>query len=533
MLKPRAYDNFRPPVREVRHRDGELPYSLLASKFEETDMGEDTNEKLQTMWRGTLKDRGPDQSMFTHEEKRIDRGSRQALNLRYNGHLGSGEYAPDHSEMMLDFAGEEWRDPRGTAVDADMKLMRKQQEARMKFRRMDSDAEFRTTGGGVAPQQMIRDIRKAQTLSGVRQRNFLESIDGRREGLRREYKKVTKVGTSVNDLGAHSYTDILTDSALTPQRKTEIVSNLTDTGGFGVGVTKMYHQAVPDHTVTVASYGEIPGRRLAEFAPTTTEHRMRVEEDVKHNKEKMAAVYTAMNKQVAGAVAGLEDASNAADETFATETNRRNEVSAAWTGGRREREESMISVSAEYLDTPTQRKQNHSVNRVDRMSNIDQDTAAEKLSAVAHMRKQLDKTAKGAVISETDMKGKDLTRGGRIVKSARMYAPTRPDRDMSAIDLQNSVAVTAKYKTKLRDKHASIVGTSDPTITMSTSRESKNNRRRMDRSDVGLAHSGMNSGADLPGSDNQSSGKRFSRHPSIRFVNRDLSSDYREDNIDR
>src|SRR6184192_3064866 len=109
---------------DIGLRYGKMPSSMLMSKFEETDMGEDENV-YDDYARNTLTDRRPDTNYLAHEEPRGGvNQSKGYLNLIHYGHRGNSD-DPNHSEICL---GETAPDPRGTADTPDIKNFKEQND---------------------------------------------------------------------------------------------------------------------------------------------------------------------------------------------------------------------------------------------------------------------------------------------------------------------------------------------------------------------------------------------------------------------
>ncbi len=512
-------------------RTGDMPISMLVAKFDETDINDDPVSTLQSEWRSTLKDRTGDKNLFTHEETRRDRGSRQALNLRYNGHLGSDVDGPRHSEMMLDFIESDWRDPRGTVDPADMKEMRRQQTARLKFQRIDSDAEFRTTGGGVAPQQMVRDERQAHLLVAPRWKNFEESTDGRREGLRREYSH--KSAANKTSHSVTSYGDIIKDSALNVQRKTEIVSNLTDSGALGVGSSRMYHQSVPDHVVTVASYGEVPGRSM--LVPSAggglKPHIGTIEGAVRDNRvsETMTTMYTVMTQQARKADCGSEDAENSYDQSMLNVSDRKHleatkDMNYLWYA-------TLADFQSDGKLTSTHRKHKSGISSARLGENTAHDGDLTNESIILTMKQSLNKSepVSGAVGSKVNSEWSPLSTSGEhfTQRSSRMkmysQQTNQNNQVVDAIEIGHSVAVKQYKVGAIQDKLNRQY--SETTIMRGTSRETIPNRRNRVGNRYMKAGNGSTADGGIKVTTDNNTIDRHSKHPTSKYVNRDLTSD--------
>ncbi len=200
-------------------RYGDMPDELLISRYDETDAGcENTYDDFV---RDEIRDFTPDKPLFEYEEPRTGGANRAygRLELIHYGHRGKAD-TPYVPERFDGFAGVEDRDPRGTATDPDLKELRKQQEARMRFIRWDKDDSPFTTSGGISETQMMAAKQDAYRRAKSLLKTFDRSIDGRREGMRRAYSIESKIPKQIV---VQSYGDSIKDAALTPTRRVNIL----------------------------------------------------------------------------------------------------------------------------------------------------------------------------------------------------------------------------------------------------------------------------------------------------------------------
>lgn len=198
---------------------GSMPPSLLTSKFEETDIG-DEEDRYDNYARSNLVDWGPDTCTFEHEKPRGGVNARSGrLQAQYYGHRGDADI-PYQPERFDGFMGPGDRDPRGTATEPDMKELRKQHEARTRFIRWTPDGADHVTGGGRSEMQVMADQQTLFKIVKNRLKVFDWSRDGRREGLRRTYAHKSDVSKQVR---VQSYGDLIKNHALTPQRRAAII----------------------------------------------------------------------------------------------------------------------------------------------------------------------------------------------------------------------------------------------------------------------------------------------------------------------
>lgn len=196
---------------------GDMPMSMLAAKFEETDLGPD-EDVYDFFARGVLTDRRPDtNNQMEHERPRGGvNASSGRLQLQYYGHRGNAD-DPAHPEVFLGFAGEDEVDPRGTADGPDIKKLREQEQARMRFQRFTPDGGEQVTGGGRSESQTMADQQKLFKWTKDRLKVFSRQLDGRREGMRRPFTPHSSAGK--NQVVVQSYGDKIASDALTPQRQ--------------------------------------------------------------------------------------------------------------------------------------------------------------------------------------------------------------------------------------------------------------------------------------------------------------------------
>lgn len=194
---------------------GAMPHGLLESKFEETDI--ESEGVYNSYAKNLLTDRTPDTNFMAYEEPRGSVTARSGfINFRYNGHRGEA-YSPYRPEYFDGFGGGEDRDPRGINVDPDMRELTKQEQARMRFVRFSPDSSESITSGGLSEYQVMANKQKVYRIVRGKLRVFDRQLDGRREGLRRVYAHKSQFSNVQTEI--KSYGDVITDYALTPQRR--------------------------------------------------------------------------------------------------------------------------------------------------------------------------------------------------------------------------------------------------------------------------------------------------------------------------
>lgn len=230
---------------------GDMPSSILMSKFEETDIELD-EESYKSYARGQMTDWGPDTNKFEHEEARggVNRSSGK-LQLQYYGHRGDADsvYRP---EIFDGFGGPEDHDPRGINTDPDMTKLRGQQDARMRFVRWDADGSDQVTGGGRSESQTMADQQTLIRTVRDRMKVFDRQIDGRVEGISAKYKHKS---TIPKQIVVQSYGDKVPDYAENHQRRANIICKQI------VRDSRKYRADCTEHDFDVARYTQ-SGRRV-------------------------------------------------------------------------------------------------------------------------------------------------------------------------------------------------------------------------------------------------------------------------------
>lgn len=215
-----------PDVSQIRYAAlnenpfGDMPMSLLASKFEETEDSFDHETAYHDFARVAACDNRPDRTVFAAEEPRgRNDASKGYLNLLHNGHRGDAE-PPRHPEMFLGF-GPEDRDPRGVALDPNMALMARQQDARGRFINFTAENDQNITSGGRSEPKAIADNMAVRVETKHRFKQFSRQLDGRREGLHRTWDNVSLLSTVH---AQSSYGDKIKDWSLNPQRRAVVIA---------------------------------------------------------------------------------------------------------------------------------------------------------------------------------------------------------------------------------------------------------------------------------------------------------------------
>lgn len=202
--------------------NGGIPESMIMAKYEETDIDE-TDDNYTDYVRGEIVDYRSDKSLFEHEESRggVNKNSGR-LQAQYYGHRGNVDLAEIYRPEIFDgFMGPEDRDPRGINTDPDMKLMRKQHEARSRFIRFTPDADLATTGGNRSTTQMMRDQQQMNAMAKTRLKVFSRELLGRDNALSAPHSHKSRIP---KQLVAKCYGDGLEGEDIGKQRKATIIA---------------------------------------------------------------------------------------------------------------------------------------------------------------------------------------------------------------------------------------------------------------------------------------------------------------------
>lgn len=257
---------------KIGMRSGDMGDEALISKFDMSaeggmEEGADIEEEYKNYGARVLTDRRPDPAIMAYEEQRRPEqfsSSGGILNLHYTGSRDGTSGLPQHPEIFLE---ETDPDPRGIDPMPQWQELRKQQEARTRFVRFHADADNSITGGGWDPNAARYGSRTTtQRMIQPRLSIFRTEKDGRREGLRREWKHKSDLalvdGAGPNKLSSGRYGELITDAGLNPQRKSAIISNMilkyTDPSN---PLFHMYNTSVQDTEFSVAKYGEDPRKQ--------------------------------------------------------------------------------------------------------------------------------------------------------------------------------------------------------------------------------------------------------------------------------
>lgn len=220
-----------------------MPESAFLKKMEQTCLFEDP-DLINNYMRASLRDVRPDPPLFASEETRRNNFSEDRLNLRHCGaRVPTLPDLPDGT--FLDFEGLE-RDPRGTALEPDMREHRKQQEARGKFIKFYDDGDFSVPGEGISPREMVKLLRRPFYEVKDRLKIFDDSMNGINLGgsMTQERRKNTAECMQVVDDRKPEMRDEMC------YNRANVVNDLSNNTSIG-------WRRTTDHRFKVAQYGMI------------------------------------------------------------------------------------------------------------------------------------------------------------------------------------------------------------------------------------------------------------------------------------
>lgn len=230
---------------------GAMPDDSFLAKYEFTNVGEDDDEELLNEYQreAVARGHGTDAPLFEHEEaRRNPEAATGRLRMQYGGHRGDAD-DPAHPEAMLDFYGE--IDPRGINVDPDMSQVRDQSLARGRFIGWGRDGGVDAiTGGSAGEFRIMQDKRKAWAQAGAKIKVFSRTIDGKQNGMRKEWQhvnmqKLTKKG----DEHYGEYSELIKEDAINPANNgTVLAQHLLSKSAMYINGTNQQDLAVARDT---------------------------------------------------------------------------------------------------------------------------------------------------------------------------------------------------------------------------------------------------------------------------------------------
>jgi hypothetical protein len=222
---------------------GGIDESLYLKKMETTCNFEDP-EMLYNYNRANLKDIRPDAPILESDQPRYNNYSADRLNLRHVGRRTEAEpWLPDGTFLDFDFLN---KDPRGHALEPDMREHVKQQQARTKFIKHGIDVDHSVpSGGGINPTRMVMNMKA--TLPCVKQRLkiFDDSLSQyNRGGMSHTMMTDAEECVQKTDDKSPDMRDEICDTRMNKQND---LSNDTQIGW----------RTTTDNTFKVAKYGQI------------------------------------------------------------------------------------------------------------------------------------------------------------------------------------------------------------------------------------------------------------------------------------
>lgn len=231
----------------------DMPIDMLMRKQETTCMYEDP-DAVENYHRKTLKDLNCDKPLF---ESDLPRGgvdeygnafgnnySQQSLELRETGHRnaqGAEPYLPDGTFLDWQFLEQ---DPRGVALEPDMKRHVNQQYARGSYIMQYPDNDDSVPESGINPYDMNRNIRNGQNIFKDYYKNFETSFDGWHNGGMAPGYAVSIKEQTING-------EEIKDPAQADNRnRMDVTNNLSNDTSIG-------WRRTTDHRFNVAKYGRV------------------------------------------------------------------------------------------------------------------------------------------------------------------------------------------------------------------------------------------------------------------------------------
>jgi len=238
-----------------RSAAGDIGWEEFPEKTESTDIFEDP-EAIHDDRRLGLLDVGPVQTgLLAHEEPRRNVMSRSHLNLHDGGVFGSTTDPYANEDFDTNFHD---HDPRGWSDQQPWGEYRRLAEANLRRIDFKDDGDYSTTGGGVHPNTLYKNIRGAQNWTKNRLKIFDTSFEGRHAGGVGIYPHMSNVFKSeyedpaVDDDGLA----MIFEDPVNRQRVTMKLSNMVHSGSPFLRTND-----TTDHKIQVAGYAQIYKQR--------------------------------------------------------------------------------------------------------------------------------------------------------------------------------------------------------------------------------------------------------------------------------
>jgi hypothetical protein len=238
---------------------GDMGHEMFPEKYESSAhlLFEDPDQ-IRDDRRSTLKDFTPDNAtMFASDEPRRNTYASIRLNIRDHGSPKSGTDPWRNEDFDIQFHD---KDPRGYLTEQPWNEYRRNIETRLQRSDFRDDGDYSTTGGGVHPNTLYKNIRSAQNWVKDRLKIFSTSFEGRHNGGVGVYDNVSDVFKS-----EHEDSSVMTDGTglartfedpIVRQRITTRLSNILHGGSAALRAN-----TTTDHRVPVAGYGKLYSQR--------------------------------------------------------------------------------------------------------------------------------------------------------------------------------------------------------------------------------------------------------------------------------
>lgn len=206
--------------------------------------------------RALMMDFRPDAPFFASDEiRRSDdphggTHGKELLALRHSG-ARTEEYPDLPDGLFLDFEFAE-RDPRGHAVDPNMRKMYEQQMDRAAFIKLYDDSDFSVPESGVNPQEMVR--RKTAGFYPYKDRTkiFEESFDSWHNG-----------GTGKTLRKSSGLENLTLDGTIVDIADASVTNRADPISRLSADPTISYRYSTPDHKFKISRYDNVrPGQQL-------------------------------------------------------------------------------------------------------------------------------------------------------------------------------------------------------------------------------------------------------------------------------
>lgn len=216
---------------------GLIPQNVFRQKYEVTNIIDPTS--ADDYFRDTLKDLSCDATFFESDHTRTDTHAEEFLSLRHSGHR-SGE-VPDAPDLFLELTD---RDPRGTALDPNMRTIADQSWERASSYKFYSDSDNSVTEREKRPQQLIQQLRDQFENIKSRMKWFTTSKDSFAAGGNYTQSQLSRTDTIEHQKGLSTRGEIQTAA------KTNLTTMMSNNMPLGWEQTS-------DLEFKVASYGQI------------------------------------------------------------------------------------------------------------------------------------------------------------------------------------------------------------------------------------------------------------------------------------